>query len=474
MARALDAIVIGSGPNGLSAAIVLAERGFAVRVYEAEDTIGGGVRSRALTEPGFVHDLCSSVYPLALSSPLLRRLPLAAHGLEWVQPDIPLAHPLANGETVFMHRSLDETADGLGEDGPAYRALMRPLVDDWLETLAADVLAPPHVPWRPGPYARFAVRAAWPVGTAARARFKTERARALIAGIAGHSGLRFGHAGTMGFAVVLAAAGHAVGWPFARGGAQKIADALASILRSLGGEIVTGARIDSVSSLPPARVVLCDTPPREVARLAGDGMPPAAARDWHAHEHGPGVFKMDWALDGPIPWSDPCCARAGTLHIGGELADIELAERAAWEGRHHPRPYVILAQQTRWDASRAPAGKHTAWGYCRVPHGSTEDMAERIEWHIERFAPGFRATIRARHTATAAQMQAHNRNLIGGNITAGIADVRRILPRWVLRPYATPAPGVFICSASAPPGPGAHGMCGYYAAREAVKRLQKK
>lgn len=469
----LDAIVIGSGPNGLSAAIVLAERGFHVRVYEAQPTIGGGARSLPLTEAGFVHDVCSSVHPLALSSPFFRRLPLAAHGLEWVHPDAPLAHPLDRAGTVVLRRSLDETADELGVDGPAYRSLMRPLVDDWLETLAADVLAPPHLPSRLAPLSRFAIRAGWSVSIAARTLFKTDRARALIAGIAAHSGLRMGHVGTMGFALALAAAGHAVGWPFARGGSQRISDALAAHLRAVGGEIITGAQIDSLASLPPAKVVLCDTPPREVARLAADRMPPAALREWRDHRHGPGVFKIDWALNAPVPWSDLRCRRAGTLHVAGEFADIERAERAPWDGHHHPRPYVIFAQQTQWDSSRAPQGQHTAWAYCHVPHGSSEDMTGAVERHIEHFAPGFGDVIRARHVIVASEMHGHNRNLIGGTISAGIVDVRRIVPRWVLRPYATPATGVFICSASAPPGPGVHGMCGYYAAREAIKMLEK-
>jgi phytoene dehydrogenase-like protein len=469
----LDALVIGSGPNGLSAAIVLAEHGFTVRVYEAEQTIGGGARSFELTEPGFVHDLCSSVYPLALSSPLFRRLPLGDHGLTWVHPEIPLAHPLDHGETVILHRSIDETADGLNEDGPAYRKLIRPLADDWLGTLAADVLAPPHVPWRPAPMLRLAVRAGWPASGAARTLFRTERARALIAGIAAHSSLRLGHAGTLGFALVLGAAAHAVGWPFARGGAQRLTDALASYFRSRGGEIVTGTRVDSLAALPASRVVLCDTPPAEVARIARDRMTPHAAAKWRQHRYGPGVFKIDWALHRPVPWADPACRRAGTLHIGGRLADIERAERAAWEGHHHPSPSIIFAQPSLWDDSRAPGGSHTAWAYCRVPHGSTEEMTDPIERHIERLAPGFRDVIRARHTATAAQMQEHNANLIGGSILAGISDLRWTAPRWIARPYATPARGVFICSASTPPGPSVHGMCGYYAAREAMKLLRR-
>jgi phytoene dehydrogenase-like protein len=461
----LDAIVIGSGPNGLSAAVALAQRGRTVRVYEAESTPGGGARSLPLTEPGFVHDLCSGVYPLALSSPFFRGLRLEADGLGWVHPEIPLAHPIDGERAVILTRSLDETADDLGADGPAYRRLMRPLVDEWLD-LAVDVLAPPHLPVSRR-YARFAVRAAWSASTTAAAVFRTPRARALLAGLCAHSGLRLSHPGTMGFMLVLAAAGHAVGWPFARGGAQRITGALAARLRALGGDIVCGTPIESLAELPPARVVLCDTPPGEIARLAHDRMPPEARHAWSAHRHGPGVCKIDWAMNAPIPWRDPRCARAGTVHLGGTIDEIARAEAAPWDGLPHPAPFVILAQHSLWDRSRAPAGAHTAWAYCRVPNAWRGDASDAIEAQVERFAPGFRAIVRARHVRTAPELQLMNRNLVGGDIAGGVFDLRRTLPRWVVDPYGTPARGVFICSASAPPGPGVHGMCGFYAARAA-------
>ena len=470
MPPALDAIVIGSGPNGLAAAITLARAGRSVRVYEAQDTIGGATRSAALTLPGFVHDVCSTVHALAIASPFLRTLPLDTHGLTFVHPQAPFAHPLDDGTAVVLERSVEATADALGRDARAYRTLLQPFVDA-AQNLMDSLLDPPGMR-HPLLMARFAVHAIRSAAGLANGRFADARSRALLAGAAAHSMIPLDCLATSGFGLGLMVTAHAVGWPVARGGSRHVADAMASYLRSVGGEIETGVRVDSLDQLPPSRAVLCDVTPRQFLRIAGARVPAGYRRRLERYRYGPGVFKMDWALDAPVPWRAPGCARAGTIHLGGSLEEIADSERAAWEGRVHDRPYVLLVQPSRFDGSRAPAGRHTLWGYCHVPHASTADMTDRIERQIERFAPGFRDTIAARHGMGPAELERRNANLVGGDISGGASDLGQLLTRPIasLNPYATPLDGVYLCSSSTPPGVGVHGMCGYYAAHAALKR----
>jgi phytoene dehydrogenase-like protein len=469
---AYDAIVVGSGPNGLAAAITLARAGRSVVVYEAADQVGGGLRSAALTEPGFVHDACATVLALGLGSPFMRDLPLTDRGLVWRHPEIPLAHPLDDGSAAALHRSVDETAATLGEDGVAYREMMQPLVDRWQE-LMTQFLGPFRFPSQPILTARFgllALRSALGLG---RSRFAAERARALFTGLAGHSILPLEQMATAAFGLIIGVLAHAVGWPFAQGGSQKMAGALHDYLLSLGGEVVTGRRVESWRELPPARAVLFDVTPRQLLAIAGEQLPPSYRRGLSRYRYGPGVFKVDWALDGPIPWTAEACRRAGTVHVGGTAAEIARAERAVWQGQHAERPYVLVAQASLFDESRAPQGKHTAWAYCHVPHGSTKDMTGAICDQIERFAPGFRDLVRSGHSYTAAQMEVHNPNYVGGDINGGVADLGQLFTRPVARlnPYTTPNERLYLCSSATPPGGGVHGMSGYYAARAALKRV---
>jgi phytoene dehydrogenase-like protein len=468
-----DAIVVGAGPNGLAAAVVLAQAGRAVTVYDAADTPGGGTRTAELTLPGFRHDVCSAVHPLALSSPFFRTLPLEAHGLEWDQPPYPLAHPFADGSAVILHRSVEDTATGLGRDGKAYRRLMQPFAGRW-HRLAESLLAPrlgfPRELVLTARFGRAAVRSARGL---AEVVFDSHKARALFGGLAAHSTMPIEAPFTAGFGLMLAAAGHGAGWPVARGGSQSIADALASYLQSLGGEIVTGHRVDSLDELPAVPAVLLDVAPRQAVRIAGRRLSSRTRERLLRYRYGPGAFKVDYALDAPIPWRAPACREAGTVHVGGALWEIAASEAAVARAQHSERPFVILAQQSLFDPTRAPAGKHTAWAYCHVPNGSRLDMTERIEAQIERFAPGFRKLILARHSASVQALEAYNANYVGGDISGGALDGRQLVlrPAAALNPYRLAA-GVYLCSASAPPGPGVHGMCGYHAAR-AVLRDQK-
>ncbi|HZO28295.1 MAG TPA: NAD(P)/FAD-dependent oxidoreductase [Chloroflexota bacterium] len=469
---AYDAVVVGAGPNGLAAAIVLAKAGRSVLVREASSTAGGGVRSDALTLPGFVHDVCSAIHPLGLASPLFRRLPLDAHGLEWVHPPIPLAHPLDDGSAVLLHQSTSATAAGLGRDGAAWRLLMDPFVSRF-EQLAPDLLAPLRPPRHPFLLARFGMLAVQPSSVLTRLLFREPRARALFTGLAGHATLPLTHPPSAAFGLVLGMTGHAVGWPMPRGGAQRIADALVSYLRSLGGEIETNAPVEAIDDLPAHRAVLLDLTPRQVLRIAGSRLTEGYRKELEAFQYGLGTFKVDWALDGPIPWRSPDAARAGTVHLGGTIEEMEQARKEEWAGRPAERPLVLLSQPTLFDPSRAPEGKHTAWGYCHLPNGSPVDMTERIEAQVERFAPGFRDRIIARHTMGPADFERHNPNLVGGDLNGGEATLRQLFFRPALRPvpYATSAPDIFICSSSTPPGGGVHGMCGFHAARTALRRL---
>jgi phytoene dehydrogenase-like protein len=460
-----EAIVVGAGPNGLAAAIALAQAGISVRVIEGEASIGGGCRSAELTLPGFNHDVCSAIHPLALASPFLRTLPLEEHGVEWVQPAAALAHPFDDGTAALLLRSVDETAALLGEDERRYRKVIAPLLERE-RALLDDLLAPLRLPRHPAALALFSARAALPASMLARRVFRGSRARGLFAGLAAHSMLPLTRVPSSAFGLVLGLLGHSVGWPLARGGSQRLADALTSYLRSLGGEIETGRRIGSLAELGRARPVLLDLTPRQLLALAGDELPAGYRRRLERYRYGPGVFKLDWALDGPIPWRAPECAEAATVHLGASLEEIVASERAPWHGEVAERPFVLLAQQSLFDQTRAPAGKQTAWAYCHVPNGSAADMSERIEAQVERFAPGFRELILARSAMGPAEFEAHNPNNVGGDINGGAADLRQLLARPVARisPYRTPLPGVFLCSSPTPPGGGVHGMCGFHAA----------
>jgi phytoene dehydrogenase-like protein len=471
----LDAVVVGSGPNGLAAAIALARAGVSVGVIEAADEVGGGTRSAPLTEPGFVHDVCSAVHPMGILSPFFRQLPLAEHGLAWLRPAASVAHPMPHGEAVMLYRSLERTAERLGADGPAYRRLVGPFLER-PHDLLADVMAPLRVPDHPLLMLRFGLRAIFSANRLARLAFREPAARALLAGCAGHSILSLTSPLTAALGLLFAITGHVEDWPVARGGSQSIARALASYLQSLGGRIVTGWRIERLAELPPARVVLFDTSPEQLLRIAGDALPSGYRHRLERYRYGPGVFKLDWALDGPIPWSDPSCLEASTVHVGGTLEEICASERDMVLGRHSDRPYLILCQQSQFDPSRAPAGQHTGYAYCHVPHGSTLDRTGAIEEQVERFAPGFRDRILARHATNTRDLEAYNPNYKGGSITGGVADALQLFNRPVTRwdPYSTPNPRLFLCSAATPPGGGVHGQCGYWAAQSALKRLARR
>jgi len=465
----IDAVVVGSGPNGLAAAITMAREGCSVLVIEAAETVGGGMRSAELTEPGFVHDVCSAIHPTALASPFFSELPLDEHGLEFVHPPAPLAHPFDDGTALTLERSVEETAAQLGEDGRKYRLIFAPLVKD-KGRLMPFLLGPRPVPRHPISAARFGflgLRSA--VGLTRR--FEDDRTKALFAGLAAHSIQSLRRSPTASFGLVLGLLGHAYGWPLARGGSQAIADALASYLRSLGGEIETSRPVESVDELPPAKTVLFDVTPRQLIRIAGHRLPNRYLQALRRYRYGPGVFKVDWALDGPVPWTAAECSRAATVHLGPTLEEIVESEDAVWQDRLTERPYVLLAQPSLFDGTRAPAGKHTLWAYCHVPNGSPVDMTDAIERQIERFAPGFRDRIIARRTRSAPELEAYNPNYVGGDINGGVQDLRQLFTRPVIRlnPYSTPVDGLYICSSATPPGGGVHGMCGYLAAKAALR-----
>jgi phytoene dehydrogenase-like protein len=467
-----DAVVVGSGPNGLAAAVTLARAGCRVLVLEAKATVGGGLRTQEETLPGFRHDVCSTIHPLGIGSPFFRSIDLARYGLRWVQPLLPAAHPLDGGRAVALHRSLAATAHELGRDGERWRMLLAGPVQKW-ERLAPVLLGPRPLTMRLAAMTEFGVRALWSAQALARAFFRTEAGQALFAGLAAHAMQPLAWPLTASFGLVLGVLAHRVGWPTPQGGSQAIADALVAYLADLGGQVVTGQPVSSLDELPAARAVLLDVTPRQVVALAGDRLPVGYRDQLLAYRYGPGVCKVDYALHEPAPWRNPLCAQAGTLHLGGTLAEIAAAEQAVWQGQHAARPYVLVAQPSIFDPTRAPTGKHTLWAYCHVPHGSTLDVSSRIEAQIERFAPGFRDSILARRVRTATDMAAYNPNYIGGDINGGVQDWRQLwtrpVPRW--DPYATPLRGLYLCSSSTPPGGGVHGMCGFHAAQSVLRRL---
>lgn len=465
-----DVVVVGSGPNGLVAAVELAGAGRKVLVLEAADAPGGGTRSRELTVHGARHDVCSAVHPLGLASPALRALPLAEHGLRWVHPDLPLAHVLDGGRRAVVHRSLAETALELGPDGDRYRRLYGPLIEAGL-TLTDQLLSPLSVPRHPVALARFGWRGIRPASFESR-QFRADEASGLFAGLAAHSILSLRSPITTGYGLMLGALAHIVGWPLAAGGSQAIADALVSLLVERGGSIECGRPVRNVDELPAGADVVLDVSPRQVVDLAGHRLPERYRRRLQRFRYGPGVHKVDWALDGPIPWTAPDVARAGTVHLGGPAAAVCAAEEDVQRGRHPERPFVLLVQPTQFDPQRAPPGVHLAWAYCHVPNGSTFDMTARIEAQVERFAPGFRERIVARHVINPAGMEAYDANYVGGDIGGGRGDLRQFVarPAWSLHPWRTPVDGLYLCSASTPPGAGVHGMGGWHAAREILRR----
>ncbi|MBD2756192.1 phytoene desaturase family protein [Spirosoma validum] len=465
-----DAVVVGSGPNGLSAAITLQQAGLSVLVLEAKETIGGGLRSAELTLPGFTHDVCSAIHPMALGSPFFQTLPLAEHGLEYINPPILCAHPFDTGKAAALTSSLAETAASLGLDNQAYLNLFEGLVQRW-PNLAPDILGPLRFPKHPIDLARFGLDALLPITQLVK-RFQTTEARGLLGGMAAHAIQPLTNLTTSAIALVLMTAGHRYGWPIPKGGSQAIAQALTSYFRSLEGIVETNRPVQLLKDIPSSRVVLFDLTPKQLLRIAGDRFSTIYRTQLERYRYGMGVFKIDWALDGPIPFTAPECRQAGTVHLGGTFEEMVQTEQMSSSGKHPDRPFVLLAQQSLFDTTRAPEGKHTAWAYCHVPNGSTLDRTDAIEQQVERFAPGFRDRILARHTLNTVQLEHYNPNYVGGDINGGILDITQLYTRPVitLSPYETSAPGIFICSSSTPPGGGVHGMCGYHAARVALRQ----
>ncbi|WP_374951953.1 phytoene desaturase family protein [Mucilaginibacter sp.] len=469
--RDYDAVIVGSGPNGLAAAILMQQQGLSVLVIEGKQEIGGGLRSAELTLPGFTHDICSAVHPLALASPFFRTLPLAQFGLEYLQPAVAAAHPMDDGSAALLLKSITDTAGLVGADEHAYKKLMQQVTKLW-PLIDADVLGPLHFPGHPLALAAFGLKAL-PPATVLASRFKTENARALIGGMAAHAIQPLTNMATSAIALVLLAAGHLNGWPIPKGGSGRIANALAAYFTSLGGKIETGQYITSLKQLPSANAVLFDVTPKQLLHIAGHKFSSVYKWQLQRYRYGMGVYKIDWALDAPIPFTNSDCRQAGTIHLGNSFEEIRDSEQQIWKGRHPDKPYVLLAQQSVVDDTRAPKGKHTGWAYCHVPNGSTKNMTAIIEQQVERFAPGFRDTILARHTMDTAQVEAYNPNYIGGDINGGVLDIGQLFTRPVLRlsPYTTSARGIYICSSSTPPGGGVHGMCGYYSAKKALKEI---
>ena len=472
MARAFDGVVVGSGPNGLAAAIELARNDRSVLVLEQAPTLGGGLRSAEVTLPGYVHDICAAVVPLTVGSPFLRTLPLADFGLELAYSEHALAHPLDDGTAVVLDRSVERTAAGLGADGASYMRLMQPLVRTSREVID-HVLGPLHLPRHPLALARFGAVGLLPATVLAHIAFRGARAQALLAGMSAHAILPLERPITAAFGLIMGMLGHTVGWPIVRGGSHRLAEALVGYLAALGGELRPNAGVTALDELPDSRVAVLDLTPRQALAVGGTRWRAGYRRQLARYRYGPGVCKVDWALDAPVPWTAPACRSSTSVHLGGTLAEIASGEAAVWRGEHPARPFVIFVQPTVVDPTRAPAGRHTAWAYCHVPNGSRRDMTAEIEAQVERFAPGFTARILARKTMTAPEMAAYNPNYVGGDINGGVQDLLQLWTRPVARPvpYSTPDPRVFLCSSSTPPGGGVHGMCGFHAARAALRRL---
>jgi phytoene dehydrogenase-like protein len=471
MRYAYDAIVIGAGPNGLCAAVALAQAGQSVLLVEASDKLGGGLKSAELMRPAFVHDLCSGVHPLGILSPFMRSLPLQEHGLTWMQSQISAAHPLDDGRALLLTRSVHDTAAQLGRDQKKYLSVFEPLLRD-PESLLADLLGPLRFPRKPLAFTRFGLRAWRSAAGLARSMFREPEARALFAGCAAHAILPLDKLFTAAVGMLF----HMTDWPVARGGSIAIARALESYLRSLGGEVRVGQTVHSLAELPSARAYLFDLAPRQVAEIAGEQLPASYRRRLMRYNYGPSVFKLDYVLSGPIPWQAAECVQASTVHVGGTLEEIARSERAAWDGKRCDAPFVMVCQQSQLDETRAPVGQHTGYAYCHVPHGSEVDMTSAIERQIERFAPGFGARVLDRRSLFPADIERENAACVGGVITGGAADITQLFTRPVARldPYSTPNPGLFLCGAATPPGGGVHGMCGYHAANSALRRLRSR
>jgi phytoene dehydrogenase-like protein len=470
-----DAVVVGSGPNGLAAGITIAQAGYTVKILEAKDKIGGGIRSAELTLPGFIHDVCSAIHPLGAASPFFEKLPLNKFGLEWIFPPISLAHPFDDGHSAVLNVSINETAESLKEDKLNYLKIIQPLVNNW-DLFKENILSPlKGIPSHPAALSRFGLYAVQSAEHFINRQFTGVTAKSLFAGAAAHSILSLNRLGTSAIGLVLIILAHKIGWPIPKGGSQKIADALASYFKTLGGEIETNYPVNSFEDIPPAKAVLFDITPRQILKIMADKLPLNYENKLKKYRYGPGVFKIDWALNSPIPFKAPDCLNAGTIHIGGTYKEIIRSEFEAAAGIHQEKPFIILAQQSLFDKTRAPGDQQTAWAYCHVPNGSDINMTERIENQIERFAPGFKDIITAKHFMTAADMEKYNPNYIGGDINGGMQDWRQLFTRPVvkLNPYSTPIRGVYICSSSTPPGGGVHGMCGYNSAIHAIKYLKK-
>ena len=470
--RDFDAVVVGSGPNGLAAAITMQQQGLSVLLIEGKENIGGGLRSAELTLPGFIHDICSAIHPTAVASPYLKTLPLQNHGLEYIFPEIAAAHPFDDGTAATLKQSLEKTAQAFGEDEQAYLKLFRPILKEW-PGLIKEIMAPLHIPAKPFALAGFGLKALLPAVTLANNTFKTTHARGLWAGMAAHAIQPLTNISTSAIALVLMAAGHNQGWPIPKGGSMAIAQALASYFTSLGGKIQTNFTVSSLSQLPSCHAVLFDLTPKQILKIAGHEFSPMYKKQLQKYRYGMGVYKIDWALDAPIPFKNSDCRAAGTVHLGNTLEEIAASEQLTVDGKHPEKPFVLLAQQSLFDGSRAPAGKHTAWAYCHVPNNSAADMSTAIEQQVERFAPGFRDLILGRHVMNAQQIENYNPNYIGGDINGGVADITQLFTRPALKlsPYRTSKKGLYICSSSTPPGGGVHGMCGYHAARRALKDI---
>lgn len=467
-----DAVIVGSGPNGLAAAITLAQAGLTVAIYEGKDTIGGGMRSSQLTLPGFIHDICSTVYPFASGSPFFRSLPLEKHGLQWIHPHAPLAHPFDDGSAALLERSILNTTQYLGIDASAYTKLMQPLADIW-DQLEHDLYRPLHFPRFPVSLARFAFLGSRSAENLVNSRFKEEKARSLFLGLAAHANMKLNQPLTAAFGLVLGMLGHLYGWPLSSGGSCNLANALSSYFFSLGGKIYTNQTIEDLDQFSQTRLIFLDITPRQVLQLGKNHLPNTYLNKLARYRYGPGIYKIDWALSGPIPWKAKETLRAGTVHVCGGQEEIKRSENEVGAGKNPEKPFVLLVQPSLFDSARAPEGKHTAWGYCHVPNGSEFDMTGRIERQIERFAPGFQDCILARHTITTKALEQYNPNYVGGDINGGVQDLWQFFTRPVARlvPYSTPSRRIYICSSSTPPGGGVHGLCGYYAAKAALKTL---